>query len=650
MYLKKKNWWMIVQVSIIILSLSIILNWIACTKPQTVAPLIPMKDFFKNPDQTDLKLSPDGDYISLLQPYQTRMNVFVRKIDSDTAIRITNSTDRDIYHYFWAGKKRIAYLKDQGGNENYHLYAVDLDGSNFKDLTPFENVKVDIVDDLKDNDDEMLIMMNKNKPQVFDVYRINTYTGELRMIAENPGTIIGWITDHNGTLRVEISSDGVNTSLLYREKESEPFKTMVTTNFKEMITPLFFTFDNQYLYVSSNVGRDKAAIMKYDIANGKEMELIYEHPEVDVVDLLKSDKRNVILGVVYTTDKNHYEFFDQERKTLQIELEKQLPGYDVTVASVNRDENKYLLRTQSDRSLGSYYFYNVVTRELKKLVDVSPWLNDKDMAPMKPIQYKSRDGLTITGYLTIPLGMEGKKLPVVINPHGGPWDRDRWKFNPEVQFLANRGYAVLQMNYRGSTGYGRAFWEASFKKWGKEMQNDITDGVNWLIQQGIVDSGRIGIYGGSYGGYAVLAGLTFTPELYACGVDYVGISNIFTLMQTIPAYWEPLRQMFYEMVGNPQSDSLALWEASPVFHADRIRAPLFIAQGANDPRVKKIESDQIVEALKKRGIDVPYMVKENEGHGFSNEENNFDFYRTMEEFLGKYLGGRVETIPASAKQ
>tara|TARA_B100000676_G_scaffold127101_1_gene126223 strand:+ start:1 stop:777 length:777 start_codon:yes stop_codon:yes gene_type:complete len=256
---------------------------------------------------------------------------------------------------------------------------------------------------------------------------------------------------------------------------------------------------------------------------------------------------------------------------------------------------------------------------------------------MLPIKYTARDGLTIHGYLTLPKGKEHKNLPVIINPHGGPWARDYWGFNPEIQYFANKGYAVFQMNFRGSVGYGRDFWECSFKEWGKSMQDDITDGVNWLIEQGIADKDKIAIYGASYGGYATLAGLAFTPDLYACGVDYVGVSNIFTLLETLPPYWELGRQMMYEMIGNPDTEKELLTAASPLFHVDKIKAPLFIAQGANDPRVKKSESDQIVEALKKRGIDVPYLVKDNEGHGFANEENRFEFYRKMGDFLDLHL-------------
>jgi dipeptidyl aminopeptidase/acylaminoacyl peptidase len=600
---------------------------------------IPLKDFFKNPEKVGYQISPNGEYISYLGPYEKRLNIFIEDLKTREIKRITSETSRDIRNYFWGNDNTILFLKDDKGNENFQLFSLDIEGKNLKNLTPFDSVTTRIIDDLEDSETDIIIGLNKRNKEIFDAYRLNIETGELKMVAENPGNISGWVTDHDGKIRIATTTDGVNTSLLYRDDEESPFKTILTTNFKEQVSPLFFTFDNKYIYAASNVGRDKSAIIKYDIKNGKEMEVIYENPEVDVEQLNYSKKRKVLTTITYTTWKRERKFLDPEMENIFNKISKDLGEgeYEVAITDMDKNEDKFLVRTYGDRSYGANYLYDLNSEKLTKLSDVSPWLNENDMAEMKPITYTSRDGLTIHGYLTLPVGKEPKNLPVVINPHGGPWYRDSWGFNPEVQFLANRGYAVLQMNFRGSTGYGRDFWEKSFKQWGKNMQNDISDGVKYLIDEGIADPKKIAIYGASYGGYATLAGLTFTPELYAAGVDYVGVSNLFTFMKSIPPYWKPYLEMMYEMVGDPSKDSVLLESSSPVFHVDNIVAPLFVAQGKMDPRVNIDESNQIVEALKKKGIDVPYMVKDNEGHGFMNEENRFDFYEAMEKFLAKHI-------------
>ena len=607
------------------------------TNSATKHTIIPLRDFFKNPEKSSYKISPDGKYLSYLASYKSRLNIFIRKTDSDKSKRITNETSRDIISYFWGSSERILYLQDNKGNENYHLYAVYKDGTGHMDLTPFEDITVSIIDELEDNESEVLIAMNKRNKEIFDAYRLNIETGDMTVEAENPGNISEWFTDHEGYIRAALTTDGVNSSLLYRENENGQFKTILTTSFKETVSPLFFTFDNNYIYASSNLNRDKNAIVKFDIANGKEMELIFEHPEVDVYNLSYSRKRKVLTLITYTTWKNRIKFLDDEIKKLYDRITPELGDYEIIITDTNKEEDKFLIRTYSDRSLGSHYFYDKNSDELKKLSDVSPWLNEDELSEMKPVSFKSRDGLTINGYLSLPRGAEPKSLPVVLLVHGGPWVRDMWTYSPEAQFLTNRGFAVFRVNYRGSVGYGRKFWELSFKQWGKKMQDDLTDGVKWLISEGIADPNRVAIYGGSYGGYAVLAALTFTPDLYACGIDYVGVSNLFTFMKSIPPYWKPYLEMMYEMVGNPEKEKELMQDASPVFHVDKIKAPLFIAQGRMDPRVNVNESDQMVDALKKRGIEVPYMVKDNEGHGFRNEENRFEFYEAMEKFLEKHL-------------
>ncbi len=600
-------------------------------------PLIPLRDFFRNPEKTNFKISPDGNYISFLAPYQNRLNIFVQEIDKDATHRITSVTNRDIGTYFWKNDNLLIYLIDNNGDENFHLFGISKDGSKIKDFTPFDGACVRIVDQLEDNEDHMLISTNKRDKKVFDVYRLNIQTGTLDPIAQNPGNIIRWLADHEGKLRIAVAIDGATRSILYRETESEPFMTIQSANFRTFLAPLSFTFDNKQLYVLSNINRDKTAVVIFDPNTKQETEPIYKHQEFDVATVHFSQKNKVLTDIEYISWKLEHVFLDLQTELMFKQLEKNLQGYNIHIEAHNKDEDKFIIKITSDRLPGSYYFYDLPSNTLTKLADEKPWLKEEHLAPVKPIKYTSRDGMVIHGYLTLPLGYEPKKLPVIVNPHGGPWARDIWGCSREFQFLANRGYAIFQMNFRGSTGYGKKFCELGFKQWGRAMQDDVTDGVKWLIDCGIADPKRIAIYGGSYGGYATLAGLTFTPDLYACGIDYCGESNLFTFFKSFPEYWKPILEASYEQIGHPEKDKDLFTQISPVFHADKIKAPLFIAQGRMDPRVNISESDQMVAALKKRGIEVEYMVKDNEGHGFTNEENNFDFYDAMEKFLARHL-------------
>jgi len=633
------------KISLIILTFSLF----SCTYENTkqkinsivIAKQIPLEDFFKNPEKSSYQISPDGSFYSFMAPYKNRMNIFIQKIGDSSATQLTFEEARDIAGYFWPNDEQIVFLKDEGGDENFHLFGVNIDGSNPIGFTDFDGVRAQIIDDLPDQKDFVVIGLNKRNKQVFDPYRLNLKTGETSMLAENPGNIQGWMFDHDGKLRIATAIvDGVNQSILYRENEEDEFKTIITTNFKEGFNPQFFTFDNKNIIGSSNLGRDKSVIVEFNPITAKEVRVLYANDDYDVNGVGYSRKRKVITAAYFESWKSERHYFDSTSKAIFEKIQNQLSGYEIGITAINKEENIIILRTYSDKSLGSYYIYNSDDDKMEKIVEVSPWIDENEMSKQLPIDYQSRDGLKINGYLTLPKGynMENaKNLPVVINPHGGPWARDSWGFNPEIQFLANRGYAVLQMNFRGSTGYGRKFFEASFKKWGREMQDDITDGTQWLIDKGIADSTRIAIYGGSYGGYATLMGLVKEPQMYAAGVDYVGVSNMFTFMKTIPPYWEPMLEMMYEMVGDVEKDSAMLREVSPVFHVDKIKTPLFIAQGKNDPRVNVDESDQMVKAMKDKGIKVEYLVKNNEGHGFRNEENKFDFYRAMEKFLNTQL-------------
>ncbi len=609
-------------------------------------PLYPLQDFFRNPERGYFRLSDDGATLGFMQPVSidgapARMNIHVQSLQAGLPAgeprRLTGETARDISNFFWKGSGTVLYQKDFGGDENFHVLAVDAASGAVTDLTPYDAVRAHIEDDLPDDPGHVLISHNQRDPQVFDVYRVDVRTGAAQVVAQNPGNVVGWQTDHAGRVRAALTSDGLDTTLLYRDDEAQDFRPLITTDYRTIVSPAFFTFDDRKFYALSNRGRDRLALVVIDPATPDAEERVFEPDAVDLDAAGYSRKRKVLTLAAYQTDKPRHHFFDAQTRDLYERLQAKLPGYDLALQGSNRDEDTFIVAAYNDRTPGSRYLYSVATDTLAKLADINPAIPEAGMAPVRPIQYTSRDGLVIHGYLTLPVGREPRNLACIVNPHGGPWARDGWGYNPETQFLANRGFCVLQMNFRGSTGYGREFWEASFGQWGLAMQDDITDGVQWLIDQGIADPKRIGIYGGSYGGYATLAGVAFTPDLYAAAVDYVGVSNLFTFMNTIPPYWKPMLDKMHDMVGDPDHDRDRLAATSPALHADRITTPLFVAQGAQDPRVNKAESDQMVAALKARGVEVEYMVKDNEGHGFHNDENKFEFYEAMERFFTQHL-------------
>ncbi|MDR2692084.1 MAG: S9 family peptidase [Dysgonamonadaceae bacterium] len=608
-----------------------------------------VEDYFSRPKASNFNLSPDGKYMSYMEKEDgsTKRHVYVKDVKTQKVTRVIEEKDELIRGYSWVNESRLIYVMDKGGNENYHIYAVNLDGSNHIDLTPFEDVRADILNMLKEQKDYIIIQMNKNSRQVFDPYKLNVVTGELTQLYENKdmeNPIAGYDFDKDGNLRAcSKMVNGTEAELWYKDLKTNEFKLIYHGTWYEGFGILGFDYSGKnpdYAYVATNVGSDKTRIVLYDFKANKIVKEVFSNPDFDVSGMSRSRKRN------YETDYFAYEgekymivpqspFY----KDLSNRMKTQFGNKEVHVTDFDDNENTFLLYVTSDKLFGTYYQYDNKTKKFALLYDLMPQLKEEDMAEMRPITFKSRDGLTIHGYITLPkAALEGKKVPLVVNPHGGPQGvRDSWGFNPEAQLFASRGYATLQVNFRISGGYGTNFLKTGFKQVGRACMDDVEDGVRYVLLQGWTDKDKIAIYGGSHGGYATLMGMIKTPELYACGVDYVGVSNIFTFMKSIPEYWKPylkmLKEVWYDTDAKEEEEIAR--QVSPVLQIDKIQRPLFVVQGANDPRVNINEADQIVETLRKRGFDVPYMVKYNEGHGFAREENRMDMYRCTLGFLAK---------------
>jgi dipeptidyl aminopeptidase/acylaminoacyl peptidase len=614
-------------------------------------------DYFAKPASSSFQLSPQGTYMSYREKDDNLKNhVYVRNIRTNETKRVVTEGEELVRGYGWANDKRLIYVMDKGGNEDYHLFAVDVDGSNKKELTPYEGVRVEIQALLKDDKDHMIISMNKNNPQVFDPYKINIVSGEIEQLFENTdiaNPIMGYEFDKDGELRGFFRlKDGINSEIYYAVDPGE-YELMKTTKWDDTFTILSFNYatENPHdAYVLSNLDSDKAKIYLYDLAKDEAIEELFSNENYDVSGMSLSRNRNWELDYFsYEGEKYEIVPVSDYYKDLHGKLQKEFPGYEYYISGETDDESQYLIYVTSDKLYGQYYSYNVAKDEINLLFDLMPQLNEDDMAEMRPISFESRDGVLIHGYITLPKqAIEGEKVPVIVNPHGGPQGiRDSWGFNPEAQLFASRGYATLHVNFRISGGYGKEFLRSGFKQIGRKAMDDVEDGLQYVIDQGWVDKDKAAIYGGSHGGYAVLRGLTKTPDLYACGVDYVGVSNLFTFMETIPAYWAPYLPILKAIWYDPDipEEKKIMEEVSPVYQIDKIKKPLFVVQGANDPRVNIDESDQIVAALRDKGMDVPYMVKYDEGHGFAKEENRMDLYEAMMGFFAVHLKEQVEVNP-----
>ncbi|MBD3749778.1 MAG: S9 family peptidase [Sphingobacteriales bacterium] len=606
-------------------------------KPNVKVDKISADIFFREAEKSAFKISPDGKYLSYLKPYKGKLNIFVEDIERKKNIQVTICESSGVKYYLWAGNEELFYVQDKGNDGNYQAFTVSKDGKVTHQIKTSPKTKIEIIDGIRNDNRYLLIALNEQNPEFFDVYKLDIKTGQKTLEIKNPGNIVEWISDNNGSVRLAIGSDGVNETLYFRASEKDAFKPVISNNFKNMLQPLCFTGVGNHIYALSNLNRDKLALVDFDCETGKEAKVIYENPEADVLDVVCSKAKKKLVYLTYEVSKRELYFFDDKAKEMYAQIKSKLPQQEVKIIDKNQKEDIFLLRTFTDRDPGAYYLYHAKDKQFTKLSEINPGINPTEMCQMQAISYKSRDGLTIHGYLTLPLNQANKNLPCVILPHSGSSNRNVWGYNAEVQFLANQGYAVFQMNFRGSSGYGKAFQTAGYKQWGTKVQDDITDGVEWLIKEKIADPKRIGIYGFSFGGYSALNQIIYHPNLYQCAASYSGFINLFTYLKGFPAYYKPYQQMLNEIVGNPESDVEELKYASPIFQIDKIKMPTLIAQGAKDPRVNVNETNQFVKELRKHNQNVNYLLKEDEGHYFNDPKNRLEFYQKLEIFLNKYL-------------
>ncbi|MFC7522764.1 prolyl oligopeptidase family serine peptidase [Parapedobacter sp. GCM10030251] len=627
---------MVRSVVFLLVTVSVVGHLVSCDSARDRA--IPVADFFSEPERTNFRISPSGKYIAYLGVYEGQKNIFIIHLDDGNRHqRITSETELGVQSCFWANDEELIFTKDKR-RDSLQVFAVNRATLGVRHLMPPSTVKLRWISPSKVIDNGFLISLNERDSSVFDVYRLRTDACHKELVARNPGNIIKWYADLNGELRLALASDSLKETMLYRDSEKEPFRAVVSNSFRNSIMPLGFSGENRsHIFALSNIGRDKLALVEIDMNTGAEVRMIYSHPDVDVSHGGYSTDRGEMSYASYFTWKKERHFLNKQTESVYHKLSQKLDGHELIILDRDTARRRFIVRSYTDKDPGAVYYYDMPQDELTKLVDNNPALNDCQLAEMKPITYHARDGRRIHGYLTMPPKASGKKPPVIVYPHSGPSDRDRWGFNPEVQFFASRGYAVFQVNYRGSTGYGKEFWSAGSKEWGGKIQDDITDGVRWLIHEGRVDSTRIGIYGAGFGGYSALHGACFHSDLYACAASYSGFINLFTYLKEVPPYFKPYLQMYYETVGNPETEPELIKSMSPVFHSDQITIPVFIAQGGRDSWSTVNETNQFVQKLKKRKIPITYILKEEEGRYFRNEENRILFYKELGEFFDKYL-------------
>lgn len=625
--------------------IGMLLALLGCAVP-SMARQLPVEDFFRNAKFSQLQLSPDGSHLAALVPYKGRRNILVMQTDDLSKAKLaTKLSKSDIASFFWANDKRLIFTMDKDGTEAFGLFGVDSDGSH-ADLLVKPQVSIGgqsirfarVVDRLRHDPDHVVISYNKRRVSAPDLYKMSVRSGKLTMLKRNSGKDVSSVLDRAGRVRVVSKLDGLVQTIDYRADDDKEWEQVINQSaLDEGIVPLAFDYDNNTFYVASNKGRDRLAIYRYDLETGKLGDMLYADGTYDVVQPLFSYAEKKLIGFAFEAERPVIKYTDPAWAALQAGLEKAFPGKLVAVTSTSDDEQLAVVFVYSDTDPGRYYLLDRRKGQVHFLAATRDWIDPADMNEMQSVTFKSRDGLTLHGYLTVPKEAKGSKVPLIINPHGGPFGiRDSWGFNPDHQFFANRGYAVLQVNFRGSGGYGHAFEKAGYGEWGRKMQDDISDAVRWAIDEGIADPGKICIYGASYGGYAAVAGLAFTPELYQCGIDYVGVTDVGLLFETMPDHWELQRKVLEKQIGDPDDETFVK-AISPLYHTDKIRAPVLIIHGKRDPRVNLKHATYLRDKLSAQGKSHEWLLKNNEGHGFRKEENRIEAYKKIEAFLAKHL-------------
>ena len=627
--------------------------WLAVSANLSMAEVKGLDHYFKKPQYTGFQLSPNGKELAALAPVNDRMNIAIINLESGAARIVTGMTKQDVNGFMWATDHRLLFFMDKDGSESFGIFAVNADGSKLRTLAPPVDLQITngqavirltfVLDRLKDDPEHILVVSNQRRAEFPDVYRMDIMTGRKRMVQRNPGNVQGWFVGYDSNLIGASFTDDLYNGFMMLNEETGEWEELVRARYDEhTFQPVGIIGNGDTGYVSSRLTpegekRDKAAIYKYNFKTRKMGELVFEHPRVDVVAVNTTDKNRDIISVSYMVGKPETFYVDERWARIMGGINAALPDTINLMTSTDEEETIGVLTAYSSQQPPVYYLYNFDNSSLKFMAKSRPWVEPEEMAEIKSVEFKARDGLILQGYLTLPPGSDGKNLPTVVHPHGGPWARDGWGYNPAIQFLASRGYAVLQVNFRGSTGFGMEHFLASRKQWGQSMQTDITDALQWAVDQGISDPDRVCIYGASYGGYAAMAGLTYSPELYKCGINYVGVTDLLVLFKTAPDSWAAGLDQMKELVGDPKKEREFLQEWSPSNHADKIQVPVFMAYGLKDPRVNIKHAKVMQSAMKKNGVQYELMIKKDEGHGYRKQENQYDFFGRMESFLAENL-------------